>query len=280
MADPAPPIAIVAGSGDLPRLLAEACQRRARAYHIVQFDGVSLPWRGDHPRIDAVFEQPGALFATLRRLGVREVTFAGAMRRPTLSPQRFDLKALAIAPRVLSALRQGDDAGLSVIAAVFEGEGLAIVPPETLLEEGRMPAGILTRTAPSRADAADIQRARQILAALGPLDVGQGAVVAQGLCLGVETVQGTDAMLRFVAKTAGPLRPDPDGARGVLVKCPKPGQDRRVDLPAIGPDTIRAVDAAGLAGVALTARGALLLNRAETVAEADRRGLFLIGDPA
>ncbi|MEM7669988.1 MAG: UDP-2,3-diacylglucosamine diphosphatase LpxI [Pseudomonadota bacterium] len=280
MAEPAPPIAIVAGSGDLPRLLAEACQRRARAYHIVQFDGVSLPWRGDHPRIDAVFEKPGALFATLRRLGVREVTFAGAMRRPTLSPQRFDLKALAIAPRVLSALRRGDDAGLSVIAAVFEGEGLAIVPPETLLEEGRMPAGVLTRTAPSRADAADILRARQILAALGPLDVGQGAVVAQGLCLGVETVQGTDAMLRFVAKTAGPLRPDPDGARGVLVKCPKPGQDRRVDLPAIGPDTIRAVDAAGLAGVALTARGALLLNRAETVAEADRRGLFLIGDPA
>ena len=111
--------------------------------------------------------------------------------------------------------------------------------------------------------------------ALGAVDVGQGAVVAQGLCLGVEALPGTDAMLDFVAHTGATLRPDPKGARGLLYKAPKPGQDRRVDLPAIGPATVAQAAAAGLAGIAWAAGGVLLLDRAATIAAAQESGLFL-----
>ena len=124
-------------------------------------------------------------------------------------------------------------------------------------------------------DDRDAARAAAIVAAIGAVDVGQGAVVAQGLCLATEALPGTDAMLDFVASAASGLRPDPKGARGLLYKAPKPGQDNRIDLPAIGPHTVTRVAAAGLGGIAWAAGGVLLLDRAATVAAAEAAGLFL-----
>ncbi len=133
---------------------------------------------------------------------------------------------------------------------------------------------MLTAAQPGKADEKDATRAAAIVAALGQADVGQGAVVAQGLCLALETLPGTDAMLRFVAGLDD-LRPDPKGAKGLLYKAPKPGQERRVDLPALGPGTVRAAAEAGLGGIAFEAGGVMLLDRDQMLAEADRLGLFL-----
>lgn len=273
-------LAIVAGRGLLPRLLAEDCQRRGRPYRVVVFAGTALDWTMGHPVITAEFERPGRLFAALREAGCGEVVFAGGMARPRLNPLRFDGKMLVLAPRILAGLRSGDDATLSLIARIFEAEGLRVCAAHDILGGLLMPEGILTRVQPSDADRADTARAAEIVAALGQVDVGQGAVVAQGLCLGLETIQGTDAMLDFVARTGAGVRPDPSGARGVLLKAAKPGQDQRMDLPAVGPGTMTAAAAAGLAGVVVQAGSALLLDRAATVAAADAAGLFLWGRPA
>jgi hypothetical protein len=270
-------LAIVAGRGALPRLIAEDCARRGRPYRVVAFAGVPLDWTEGHPVLPAAFEKPGRLFAALKDAGCRAVTFAGAMTRPELNPLRFDRTMLRLAPRVLGGLRGGDDRTLRVLAEIVEGEGLELVPPQALLAGLLAPAGVMTRAAPSDADRADAVRAGAIVAALGTVDVGQAAVVAQGLCLGVESVQGTDALLAFVAATGAAFRPDPAGGRGVLVKAPKPGQDWRMDLPAVGPETLRGAAAAGLAGVAVRAGGVLLLGCDETVAAADAAGLFLWG---
>ena len=140
------------------------------------------------------------------------------------------------------------------------------------LSESR--AGILVGE-PTAADIADADRAAKIVEGLGALDLGQGAVVAQGLCLAVAALPGTDAMLAFAALHDPALRPNPKGARGVLYKAPKPGQDRRIDLPAIGPETVAGAARAGLAGIAWEAGGVLLLDRDATVAAAAAAGLFL-----
>ncbi|MEM9269413.1 MAG: LpxI family protein [Pseudomonadota bacterium] len=169
---------------------------------------------------------------------------------------------------------------MRIINGIFEAEGLRIRAPHELLEKLLMAEGSPTKAAPSKNDQADAQRAAQIVQALGEVDVGQGAVVAQGLCLGTESIQGTDAMLAFVANSDPSVRPDPDGAKGVLLKAPKPGQDWRVDLPAIGPDTLTRAKNAGLAGVVVQADGVLVLGLEETVARADELGLFLWGRPA
>ena len=118
---------------------------------------------------------------------------------------------------------------------------------------------------------ADIARAVDVVRALGRVDVGQGAVVQQGVVLAVEAIEGTDAML---ARAATLKRPGPGG---ILLKLVKPGQDRRADLPTIGPATIRAAAAATLRGVAFEAGGTLLTDRHACIAEADAAGLFLIG---
>lgn len=273
-------LGILAGRGMLPRLIAEDCARRGRAYRVVEFEGVPLDWTGSHPVLRAAFEKPGRLFADLRAAGCGAVTFAGSLARPALNPLRFDLTMLRLAPKVFEGMRGGDDKALRLAADVFEAEGLTLVAPQAILADLIVPAGVPTRAQPAAADRADAARAAQIVAALGAADVGQAAVVAQGICLGLESIQGTDAMLAFVERTAAGFRPDPAGARGVLYKAPKPAQDWRMDLPAIGPDTMRNAAAAGLAGVVVQAGGALMLGRAETIAAADAAGVFLWGREA
>lgn len=270
-------VGIIAGTGALPRMIAEARAAAGQPTLVIAFEGLALDWLAAHPHATPPFEKPGRLFAALRRAGCDAVTFAGGMTRPRLDPLRFDLTALRLAPRILPLLKRGDDTLLRGLAAVFEAEGFRVLAPHALLEGLLATEGVPTRARPSPADEADAARAAAIVQGLGALDLGQGAVVAQGLCLGVETVQGTDALLDFVARTASAHRPDPAGARGLLLKAPKPGQDWRADLPAIGPETLRRAAAAGLAGVAVEAGGVLVLGHAETVAEADRLGLFLWG---
>ena len=268
-------VGVIAGAGDLPRLIAEDRRARGLRYLVCAFQGAAPPWIGDHPHAVVRHEKPGALFAALRGAGVDTVAFAGAMARPQLHPLAFDLTALRLAPRILPMLRQGDDALLRGLAGVLEAEGFRLVGAHELLSGLLAPPGDCAARRADAEDRADIARAAALVAGLGALDVGQAAVVAGGVCLGLESIQGTDALLAFAGATPQRLRPRP----GVLYKAPKPGQDWRVDLPAIGPQTLRAASAAGLAGVAVRAGGVLVLGLEATRAEADRLGLFLHGWP-
>ncbi|MFT3974511.1 MAG: UDP-2,3-diacylglucosamine diphosphatase LpxI [Amaricoccus sp.] len=265
-------LAIVAGRGELPRLLAEACATRGRPYRVVVFEGVELAWLDGHPSIAARFEKPGRLFAALREAGMEAVVFAGGLARPAIRPLAFDLKMLCLAPRLLKGIRAGDDTTLRLVAQIFEAEGLRVEAAQDILPELPATPGVHGDVLPSDADRADAARAAAIVAAMGAADVGQAAVVAGGICLGLESIQGTDAMLGFVAATDPGLRPR---ARGVLYKGPKPAQDRRMDFPAIGPGTLAAAAKAGLAGVVVEAGGVMILDHAATVAAANAAGLFL-----
>ena len=222
-------LAIVAGRGALPRLIAEDCARRGRPYRVVVFAGVALDWLGGHPAIPAAFEKPGRLFADLRAAGCGEVTFAGGMARPELNPLRFDLKMLALAPKLFPGLRGGDDATLRLIAGIFEAEGFALRAPHEILADLVAPAGVLTRARPGEADRSDAARAAAIVAALGAADVGQGAVVAQGVCLGLEFDPGHRRHARLRGADRRRLPPRPGGRAGRALQGPeaRPGPAAR-----------------------------------------------------
>ncbi len=235
---PAPPtpLAIIAGRGTLPQRIAERRAASALPYLLVIFPGCFEPWMTAHPHQHHEFEKPGRLFRALRAAGATHVVFAGAMTRPRLRPWRADLKAVAIAARAFALLRRGDDAMLRGFAGVFESEGLVMLGPHDVLGgQAMVSRGALGAKAPGAQDRADAARAARIVAALGPLDVGQGAVVARGLCLAVEAIEGTDLMLARLADLPPDRRAAVPPPSGVLYKGPKPGQDRRLDLPAIGP---------------------------------------------
>ncbi len=269
------PVAIVAGTGSLPELLAGSITRSGREVFLVLMGGIYPDWAAGYTSFEAAFEKPGRVFEALSKAGCKELIFAGSMVRPRLNPLKFDAKMVSIAFKVLPALKGGDNGALKVISEVFEAEGLTIVGAHEYLEELLSPAGTLTKSTPTQNDFADIERAKSIVKHLGHADTGQGAVVAQGLCLGLETVQGTDVMLDFVANTASNYRPDAKGGQGILLKAPKPGQDWRIDLPAIGPETVENASKAGLSGIAVQSKSVLILGIEKTVERANKLGLFI-----
>lgn len=271
-AGPEGKLAIIAGKDALPRLIAEARRTAGLPYLVISFQGWTEDWMRDHPHELHEFEKVGRLFAALHREGCSHVVFAGALSRPRVRMWRADAKALKLARRVFGLMSGGDDGLLSGLAAVFEEEGFTIVGADACLGGLTVDAGVLGRHQPTPQDRADAARGAAILAALGQLDVGQAVVVAGGRCLGVEAVEGTDALLARVAAL-------PEGRRGraggVLVKLAKAAQDRRVDLPTIGPRTVDAAARAGLGGIVAEAGGTNILERDETIRAADAAGLFL-----
>jgi DUF1009 family protein len=258
-------IALIAGEGLLAPAVAAALDR-------------PLVYALDHlaPQLEAMPFRLERLVPFLDQLadqGVTRVVFAGAIRRPRIEPDLFDPRTMAVVPRILMGMQSGDDAALRAVLDVFEESGISICSVDEILPELVPQEGILTGE-PGPRDQKDAARAAEIVAGLGGLDIGQGAVVAQGLCLAVEALPGTEAMLEFAGRHTG-LKPDPNGAGGVLYKAPKPGQDRRIDLPTIGPDTVSQAAAAGLAGIAWQAGSVILLDRSEAIARAQAAGLFL-----
>ena len=266
-------LALICGAGDLPAAVVAATQRRPL---ICALDGYAPT--GLHPDLTFRLER---LLPTLRALatqGITEVAFAGAVRRPRLDPALFDPATAQLVPRLLAAMQAGDDATLREVIAVFEDQDFTVRAIADLAP-GLLPGpGVLAGT-PTDQDRLDASRAAAIVTALGAVDVGQGACVVQGLCLAVEALPGTDAMLAQVAGLPATLRPNPAQGRGLLYKAAKPGQDRRIDQPTIGPRTITNAAAAGLGGVAFAASAVLCLNLPLMQAEATRLGLFLWSRP-
>lgn len=258
-------IAVIAGEGDLAPAVVAALDTPA----VYALAGLKPQVAAEEFRLERLIPFLDKLSAD----GISDVVFAGAIRRPRLEPELFDPRTMTLVPRILSAMQTGDDAALREVLAVFEESGLNIRSVSEIAPSLVPGDGLLVGTA-SEADIRDTAEAARIVHELGKLDIGQGAVVAQGLCLAVEALPGTDAMLEFVREHNG-LRPNAKGARGVIYKAPKPGQDRRIDLPTVGPDTVRHAAAADLAGIAWEAGGIILLERERTIAEAQKNGLFL-----
>lgn len=261
-------IALIAGDGALPAELAAHLD----APLVCAPAGVAPAGLA----VDQVFHFE-RLVPFLRALGDRGITrvaLAGAIHRPRLDPGLFDPDTAALVPDLLAALQGGDDAALRWIITLIEEFGLEVAGLATLAPGLLAGEGVLSARPPTDAERADAARGAAILAALAPADVGQGCVVAAGLCLAVEALYGTDAMLGDVARHR-PAREPQRG--GVFVKRAKAGQDLRADLPAIGPDTVAAAQAAGLTGIALEPGRVVILSRAATLDAADAAGIALWG---
>jgi hypothetical protein len=264
-------LGILAGGGELPLRVARAARDAGRPVFAVVLAGWGEParWAG----LPHAVERPGAagrILARLRAERVRQLVLAGRVRRPSVATLRPDAVGVRIVARIGTGFLLGDDGLLRAVARVLEEEGFEVVSPQSVLAGLLPPSGLLARAAPDDTARADIRRGVAVCRALGAADVGQAVVVQQGLVLGVEAIEGTDALLA----RCGVLRRG--GGGGVLVKLAKPGQDRRLDLPAVGPDTVRNAAAAGLAGIAFGAGSTVLLDRERTVAAADEAGLFLL----
>lgn len=271
-------IAVIAGGGALPVAVVRTLLARGRKPLVAVVSGeAETADFGGADWFPVSVEDVGPFLARLRAEGVRRVVMAGSIaRRPRLSRIRWSLPLLLDLPRIAAGLLRGDDGLLRTVIHIIEAQGMRVVAADEVVPDLLTPEGCLTRARPSASDQRDIDAASIAARAIGRLDIGQAAIAIGGRAVALEGIEGTDGLL---ARTAG-MR---DHGRlagksgGVLVKCCKPQQDRRADLPAIGPDTVTAARAAGLAGIALDSGRSFILDFERTVALADETGLFIVG---
>jgi len=268
-------IGILAGGGRLPLMIAESATARGARVHIVGIEGAADPAIARFPHTWVGWGQIGRMVRTLEREGGRQMVIAGAATRPDLRRIRPDAGFFRNLPFIVRLLTGGDDSVLKSVVCFFEGHGFEVlgvhaVAPDLLAGAGRMGGVALTE-----ANRADAQMGFAVRRALVGVDAGQAVAMAGGKVLAIEGAEGTDAMLQRVA--ALPSRGAPGSTAGVLAKGPKPGQELRVDMPAIGPHTIAQAAAAGLAGVAVETGAVLIVDRAEAIRIADLHNCAIEG---
>lgn len=265
-------LGIIAGAGALPICLVQACEQMKRPYFVVGLKdclakgalpkGAPVGW----VRVAAV----GKALKLLKKNGAEEVVMIGAVKRPSfvgLWPDWYAFKLLL----KYRGKALGDDALLKILIKELEKSGFKVVGIDQILPNLLIRKGVYGRMIPTAQDTADIKRGVQVARKLGEADVGQAVIVQQGLVLAVEGIEGTDALIH----RSKALRRK--GGRGVLVKVAKPQQDRRADLPTIGPSTIQSVAEAGLAGIAVQADSVLFSEAEKAVKLANQLGIFVVG---
>lgn len=263
-------LAIVAGGGVFPDLLAKAVVAKGTKVFAVRLDGHAEPQTlQGYEGISAKPEKMGFVFEALRVRGIKDIVLIGKMRRPAVLSLRPDATTLRLLPKILLALCfRGDDALLRAVRAALEGEGFALRGAYEFMGETLAKSGPMGCHEPAPSALEDIAIGIAAARALGRRDVGQAVIVKDGTVIGEEDAQGTDALIERAGCTGA-----------VLVKMAKPQQDRALDLPAIGPDTVRGCAAKGMAGIAVESGGTLVANYEESVALADSLGVFVIGVP-
>lgn len=272
------PLAIVCGGGAIVPAVADAVARTGRRIVLFPLRGWADPAAvAPYPHHWIAVAQVGDLVRKAHREGCRDLVFIGSAVRPPIRSLRIDWTTIRLLPQVVRMYRGGDDHLLSGVAKVFEDLGFRVRGPHEVAPEILMPQGALGKLQPSPRDHADIDRALTLLRATGPFDVGQAAVVADNHVLAIEAVEGTDGLLAHVRDLRARGRVHTAAGVGVLVKAPKAGQERRLDLPAIGPQTVAGAAAAGLAGIAVVAGSTIIAEPGAVAGAADKAGLFVIG---
>ena len=287
-------LALVVGGGALPAAVANAQTVPPLVCVLEGHDP-------DQIAVDIRFriEHLGSLLEQLRARDVTEVCFCGAITRPEIDPAQIDAATAPMVPVLAAAVAEGEDSALRAVVGLFETAGFEVRAAHDLAPDLLPKAGVHSVTQPSAQVASDLPVAKAVSGAQGAADLGQACVVRAGRVIAREDARGTDAMLSDISGAAclgddpfgamldlagealdsaadwlsGPEAPKREG--GFLFKAPKPGQDLRVDLPTIGPDTVRNAARAGLDGIVIAKGGVILLHPAEVRDILDQVGMFL-----
>ncbi|MEM9054162.1 MAG: UDP-2,3-diacylglucosamine diphosphatase LpxI [Pseudomonadota bacterium] len=273
------PLGIIAGLGQLPVEVAEAAIARGQGVYVLRLKGFEEPDLEPYPGEVAGIAELGKAFKAFRKAGCEQICFAGIVKRPDFQSLKPDLKGISLLPKAIAAARRGDDELLRFMIGIFEAEGFEVIGADEAAGNLKAAAGLLVGPEPNEDQLEDLRKGAEVAGEMGRLDIGQGAIVNRGLVLCVEAQEGTDTMLQRCAELPSELLGTPAERSGVLVKRPKPQQERRIDLPAIGVKTVEGAAKAGLAGIGFEADGALLLDAVNVRQRAEELGLFLYGFP-
>ncbi len=264
------PIGLIAGQGELPLLLAKKLKQEGRELFIILVKGEADP--SDYKEFSTetvAITKIGKFLKLLKQNNCRTVTLCGPVNRPNFKNILPDAQGMKLLTRIGGALSKGDDGLLRAITEFIEENGFKVVGPHELENSFLTSSGTLGTYNPTEQDLDDIAKGREVLEVIGRLDIGQAVVVRNGYVLAVEAAEGTKSMLERCSTLKW------EEPAGVLVKLPKPEQELRADMPAIGVATVSQARKAGLKGIAIEAENTLLIDKDNIIKAADDAGLFL-----
>ena len=274
-ADVKEPLAIFAGAGDLPAILADVATAQGRHVLAMRIHGEAEPDFVGHETHDIRYGEVGRVLAILKERSCRSVILAGRIDRPSLAALRPDWGAMKLMPRIARIFVGGDDRLLRSVADLMAEHDLNLLSPLDIAPELSAGEGILTKARPDREASADIAVGLRTARMLGQSDAGQSVIVHGGRAVALEGIEGTDAMIARAGSLRSVGRWRAAAPSGILVKTAKPQQDMRLDVPTIGPETVDAAVSAGLAGIAIEAERVLILHRDEVIRRAQVARIFV-----
>ncbi|MFM8701682.1 MAG: LpxI family protein [Hyphomicrobiales bacterium] len=271
------PVAIIAGNGSFPLEIATALSAQGDTCFIVGLRGFAERGirRFDHVYADML--DPQRILETLRGIGARGVVLAGGVNRPGPTAALSIYSFFRHRTELKRILAGGDDHLLRGVISLFEEAGFPVLGVDDVAPGVLAGEGLLGSVEYAAQSATDISLGIEFLKVIGHYDIGQGVVVGDGRIIAVEGPEGTDSMLQRVTQMRKAKRLRLQHDQPVLVKVPKPTQDRRVDLPAIGPRTIESARRSGMSGIAVAAGDVVLVEREKLISRADEAGVFLVG---
>lgn len=277
-------LAIIAGYGMLPINVALAAREMGIDPFIIAIRGEADQDWSDFDHTYLPIANAVKIVKTMRQYNVNRIVFAGGVRnRPKITDVRITLKLLFSFPKLLRVIRSGgDDALLRTTINLFEIHGVKVLGAQEIAPDLLAQEGVLGKVGISDQNKIDIKTASNAALNLGVADKGQAAVSINGNVVAIEGADGTDAMLTELAEKIGAeptIEPQTElvGNQGVLVKLCKPQQDKRADLPTIGPTSVLNAHNAGLAGIAVEAGRSFILDKENVIKEADKYGMFIAG---
>ena len=264
-------LGILAGGGQLPFMLVRACQEQDIEAFIVGFEGQTDPTlTTDQNHIWSRIGAPGTIIKALKNHDIEDIVLIGSIRRPSLSEMRPDLKATEFFSKIaFKAL--GDNDMLILVRQMLEEEGFTLHGAHEFIDDLLTPEGLIGKHKPAKGHAEDIQCGLEASQALGALDIGQSVIVQEGIVIGLEAAEGTSELIKRCRHLYR------KGRKAVLIKTCKPGQDRDLDLPTIGPETLELCVQNDIGGIALHAQNSLLIDREKVAALANTHKIFVIG---
>lgn len=268
-----PKIAIVAGKGDLPKMIIKKCQEQNRQFIVILINGeASNASFLEHNHYIINFGEIAKVLEILKTNQIEELVFAGGITKPSMAGIKVDKKGAILLSKILGNKFFGDDNLLSTIINFFEKEGFRVVGADKIIDDLLAKKGVFGKIKPDAAMLQDIEIGKNALCVMSDLDIGQAIAVQQKQVIGVEAIEGTDELIKRCSNLQFKK-----GSRAVLVKMKKKNQNTKIDLPALGVKTIKNLADSGFCGVAVQADFCLIINQKEVVDLADELGLFVIG---
>jgi len=260
-------IGLILGDSYFPKEIVKKLNKIKKKYLIIDLTSKNK-FKKNHNTYYLSIGKFGKIIKILKKNKCKKVLFAGKVIKPHFSKIKLDLKGIYYFPRIIKSSKLGDAALLKEIIKILKEEKIETISSLTFNPELALKKGTYTRIKPDNEDKFDINKAIETLNSLGKYNFSQGTVVRNKKIIAIEGKGGTQQMIKkcknkkFINK-------------GVLVKFPKKKQDLRIDLPAVGINTLTQCKSAGIKGIVLKSKLNVFLEKKKCIAFANKNKMFI-----